>query len=238
MSSAGFPAAQEQEIGKRRAAHAALEYVVDGAMVGLGTGSTVKYFLLELRTRLQQGLRIQGVATSRETAEFAKQLQIPLLPDEEEWSLDLAIDGADQVDENLHLIKGGGGALLREKIVAAAAREFVVIVDASKCVPTLGSPVPVPVEVIPFGWPNTARLLRRHGWVGTLRTRNGAVFRTDSGNYILDLVVDRIEDPISIESTLNHIPGVVENGVFAGRANRVIVGSSHGVEVKEARGRT
>ncbi|MCY3955560.1 MAG: ribose-5-phosphate isomerase RpiA [Nitrospira sp.] len=224
--------ANPQESGKRAAGEAALDFIQDGALVGLGTGSTVKYFLLALGERVKAGLRVHGVPTSRETAELARQLQITLLPEQEEWMLDVAVDGADQVDPQFHLIKGGGGALLREKIVAAAARTFIVLVDPTKCVPVLGKPMPVPVEVNPFGWPQSAKQLEALGGVPTLRKKQGTVFETDGGHYILDFLVDSIPDPTQLEARLNRIPGVVENGLFVNRTSTLIIGSPDGVEIK------
>ncbi len=221
-----------REAGKRAAGEAAVASIHDGARVGLGTGSTVYYFLLALGRRVKDGLRVHGVPTSGETAALAGQLGIPLLPENEEWALDVAVDGADQVDPGLHAIKGGGGALLREKIVAASARAFIALVDHTKCVPALGKPMPVPVEVTPFGWPNSARLLRDFGGAPTIRHTQGAVFQTDGGNYILDLPVEAIDDPVQLEARLNQIPGVVENGIFANRISTVIIGSPDGVQIK------
>ena len=224
--------ANPQESGKRAAGEAALDFIQDGALVGLGTGSTVKYFLLALGERVKAGLRVHGVPTSRETAELARQLQITLLPEQEEWMLDVAVDGADQVEPQFHLITGGGGALLREKIVAAAARTFIVLVDPTKCVPVLGKPMPVPVEVNPFGWPQSAKQLEALGGVPTLRKKQGTVFETDGGHYILDFLVDSIPDPTQLEARLNRIPGVVENGLFVNRTSTLIIGSPDGVEIK------
>ncbi|MCY4613632.1 MAG: ribose-5-phosphate isomerase RpiA [Nitrospira sp.] len=221
-----------RETGKREAGEAALEFIKDGALVGLGTGSTVKYFLLALGKRVQAGLRVHGVPTSRETAELARELQIPLLPEQAEWTLDVAVDGADQVDPHFQLIKGGGGALLREKIVATAARTFIVLVDPTKCVPVLGKPMPVPVEVTPFGWPQAAKQLQALGGVPTLREKQGTAFETDGGHYILDFLVDSIPDPGQLEARLNGIPGVVENGLFINRTSTLIIGSPDGVQIK------
>ncbi len=223
-----------QEIGKRAAGEAAADLIRDGARVGLGTGSTVKYFLLALGERVKAGLHVHGVPTSRETAALAKRLNIPLLSEEEEWDLDVAIDGADQVDPQFHLMKGGGGALLREKIVAAAARRFIVLVDQTKCVRVLGKPMPLPVEVTPFGWVQSAKHLQAFGGSPRLRTRAGTMFQTDGGNAILDVPVDEIEDPADLEMRLNRIPGVVENGLFVNRTSTVIVGTPDGVDVQHA----
>lgn len=223
-----------QEIGKRAAGEAAADLIRDGARVGLGTGSTVKYFLLALGERVKAGLHVHGVPTSRETAALAKRLHIPLLSEEEEWDLDVAIDGADQVDPQFHLMKGGGGALLREKIVAVAARRFIVLVDQTKCVRVLGKPMPLPVEVTPFGWVQSAKHLQAFGGSPRLRTRAGTMFQTDGGNAILDVPVDEIEDPADLEMRLNRIPGVVENGLFVNRTSTVIVGTPDGVDVQHA----
>ena len=223
----------KQEIGKRAAGEAALQYVQDGDLVGLGTGSTVKYFLLALGEKVKSGFRVQGIPSSLETARIAHGLHIPLLPYEGEWELDVAVDGADQVDSHFQLIKGGGGALLREKIVASAARQFIVVVDETKCVPVLGKTMPVPVEVIPFGWPNAQRQIRALGWSSRLRQKNNHVFKTDEGNFILDVEVGRIEDPATLENRLNSIPGVAENGLFVDRTSLVIIGGTEGVEIRE-----
>ena len=222
-----------QEIGKRAAGEAALQYVRDGDLVGLGTGSTVKYFLLALGEKVKSGFRVQGIPSSLETARIAHGLHIPLLPYEGEWELDVAVDGADQVDSQLQLIKGGGGALLREKIVASAARQFIVIVDETKCVPILGKTMPLPVEVIPFGWPNAQRQIRALGWSSHLRQKNSHVYKTDEGNFILDVEVGQIENAATLESQLNSIPGVVENGLFVNRTSRLIIGGTEGVEIRE-----
>ncbi|MEK6617320.1 MAG: ribose 5-phosphate isomerase A, partial [Nitrospirota bacterium] len=145
-----------------------------------------------------------------------------------------AIDGADQVDSQLNLIKGGGGALLREKIVAAAARQLVIVVDHTKRASVLGHPVPLPVEVVPFGWRSTARRIEALGGKAVIRERGGQIFKTEFGHYILDLHIDRIEDPAGLEARLNRIPGVVENGLFVGRTTVLIVGTPRGVEVQTA----
>lgn len=223
-----------QEIGKRAAGEAAADLIRDGSRVGLGTGSTVKYFLLALGERVKAGLHVHGVPTSRETAALAKRLHIPLLSKEEEWDLDVAIDGADQVDPQFHLMKGGGGALLREKIVAAAAHRFIVLVDQTKCVRVLGKPMPLPVEVTPFGWVQSAKHLQAFGGPPRLRTRAGTMFQTDGGNAILDVPVDEIENPADLEMRLNRIPGVVENGLFVNRTSTLIVGTPDGVDVQHA----
>ncbi|WP_447975453.1 ribose-5-phosphate isomerase RpiA [Nitrospira sp. Kam-Ns4a] len=217
---------------KRRAAEAAVARVRDGQLVGLGTGSTARHVVLLLGERVRAGLKIRGVATSRATAELAREVGIPLVETENTWAIDVAIDGADQVDPQLNLIKGGGGALLKEKIVAAAAAKLIIVVDHTKRVPVLGRPMPLPIEVVPFGWGSTARQIERIGGKAVLREQGGRIFTTESGHYILDLHLDRIEDPPGLEVRLNRIPGVVETGLFVGYTDTLIVGTPHGVEVQ------
>ena len=216
---------------KRLAALKAVEYVGDGQLVGLGTGSTARHVVLEIGKRVKAGLRITGVPTSEETADLARQAGIPLLGPDDVWAIDVAIDGADQVDPNLNLIKGGGGALLKEKIVAAAARQVIIVVDPSKQVPVLGGAFPLPIEIIPFGWRNTVRCIEAFGGKTELRMRNGTAFRTEAGHYIVDLQVERIDDPALWERQLTLIPGVVETGLFVDRTDILIVGTQQGVEI-------
>ena len=225
---------ENSDISKRAAAIAALDFIHDGDLVGLGTGSTIKFLLQALAEKMKEGLRVKGISTSKETANLATQLQIPLLPEDQSWNLHVAIDGADQVDPHFNLIKGGGGALLREKIVAYAAEKFIVLVDESKHVTTLGDPWAVPVEVIRFGWMNTARLMENLGGIPTLREKDGTIFISDNGNYIIDLQIGHIENPAILETQLNNIPGVVENGLFVGRTSVVITGSPSGVKIDTA----
>lgn len=227
---------EDKEALKKLAAEAALDYVKDGYVVGLGTGSTVRHLLTALGQRVQAGLKITGVPTSEETAELARKAGIPLLTEDDLWTIDVAIDGADQVDPRLNLIKGGGGALLREKIVAANARQVIIMVDETKCVPVLGGTFPLPIEVLPFGWRNTARMIEQLGGKTTRRECNRHVFRTASAHYILDLHMVRIDDPASLEARLHRIPGVIECGLFVGRTDILIVGTSHGVEVHTPQG--
>ena len=218
---------------KERAAKAAVEYVKDGHVVGLGTGSTARYVVLALGERVKAGLRIKGVPTSRETAELARQQGIPLIDQDNAWIIDVAIDGADQVDPSFNLIKGGGGALLKEKIVAASAKQFIVMVDHTKRVPVLGGSFPLPIEVVSFGWGSTAReieALTKSRVV--LRERNGALFKTEAGNMIVDVHIDRIDQPRELEIALNQIPGVVETGLFVNRTDVLIVGTAQGVQTQ------
>ena len=218
---------------KEHAAKAAVGYVKDGYIVGLGTGSTARYVVLALGERVKAGLTIKGVPTSRETAELARQQGIPLIDQDNAWIIDVAIDGADQVDPSFNLIKGGGGALLKEKIVAASAKQFIVLVDYTKRVLVLGGSFPLPVEVVPFGWGSTAReieALTKSRVV--LRERNGATFKTEAGNMIVDVHIDRIDQPGDLEIALNKIPGIVETGLFVNRTDVLIVGTAQGVQTQ------
>ena len=220
---------------KKAAALKASEFVRDGMVVGLGTGSTAKHLLVALGEQVRAGMKLRGVPTSQETAALAKQAGIPLIDAENRWEIDVAIDGADQVDPHFNLIKGGGGALLKEKIVAASAKQFIVMVDHTKQVPVLGGSFPLPIEVIPFGWGSTAReieALTKSRVV--LRERNGTPFRTEAGNLIVDVHIDRISQPGDLETALNLIPGVVETGLFVGRTNVLIVGTPQGVHTLHA----
>lgn len=219
---------------KRRAALKALDYVRDGMIVGLGTGSTAKHLITGLGERVRAGLNVRGIPTSHDTAALAKAAGIPLIESDDAWLIDVAIDGADQVDPRLNLVKGGGGALLKEKIVAASAKQFVVVVDHTKQVPHLGNAFPLPIEVIPFGWGSTARQLEAIGGKPVLRYRDGQVFRTEAGHYIVDLHLGAIADPADLEARLNQIPGVVETGLFVGRTTVLIVGTPSGVLVQAA----
>ncbi|MDF0675864.1 MAG: ribose-5-phosphate isomerase RpiA [Nitrospira sp.] len=215
---------------KRSAALKAIQFVHDGMVVGLGTGSTAMHMLIALGERVRTGMKLRGVATSQETATLAKQAGIPLIDTEDRWEIDVAIDGADQVDPNFNLIKGGGGALLKEKIVAASAKQFIVMVDHTKQVSVLGGSFPLPIEVIPFGWGNTAgeiAVLTKSRVA--LRERDGAPFKTEAGHLIIDVHIDRIERPGELETALNLIPGVVETGLFVGRTSVLIVGTPQGV---------
>ncbi len=218
---------------KRQSAAAALDEVQDGMALGLGTGSTAAIMVELLAEKVRAGLRVVCVPTSERTAEQAQRLGVPLSDLAEHPSLDLTIDGADEVHTGtLALIKGLGGALLREKIVAAASRRMTVICDESKLVPRLGG-VRLPVEVARFGWQATLRHLERAGAQGRLRPGpDGAPFVTDNGNHIIDCALD-IDDPAALDARLSAIPGVVETGLFVGIATRVIAGTPNGPRILE-----
>ncbi|PYE85625.1 ribose-5-phosphate isomerase RpiA [Pseudoroseicyclus aestuarii] len=217
------------------AAKRASAYVEDGMTVGLGTGSTAAWLVRCLGERAQtEGLRFRGVPTSERTADLARELGLEITTLEEARWLDLTIDGADEHDARLDLIKGAGGALLREKIVATASERMIVIADASKKVETLGA-CPLPVEVIPFGWQTTCALIEEAligldvmGREVTLRMEGEAPFVTDEGNHILDLHLKRIGDPRRLGLMLNQIAGVVENGLFVDICDVVVTGYADG----------
>ena len=221
---------------KRAAAERAVELVEDGMVLGLGTGTTAHFVVERLAARVAGGLRVVAIPTSERTAATARQLGIRLTDFAEHRRIDLAIDGADEVERGtLHLIKGGGGALLREKIVAAAAERFIVVVDAEKLVDRLGAQMPVPVEIVQFGWQATAVALAELGAAPALRQDDdGSPFLTDGGNFILDCRFGAIADARSLECRFNMTVGVIDCGLFVGRATAVVVASEHGVDVLTA----
>jgi ribose 5-phosphate isomerase A len=225
----------DREDEKRLAAAKSLELIEDGMLFGLGTGSTIAHLIPMLGERVAGGLRIRAVPTSARSSEAAKQHGIEVVDDfDGSERIDLAIDGADEVDPNLQLTKGGGGALLREKIVAACANRFVVVADSQKLVETLGR-FPLPVEVIKLGWANVARQLDALGGAPERRAKpDGSPYLTDEGNYILDCHFGTIADPRALASEIDRIVGVVEHGLFVDMADLVIVGDPAGPRVVEA----
>jgi ribose 5-phosphate isomerase A len=220
----------EREELKKLAAEKALDYIKDGMIVGLGTGSTVEYTIRKLGKLVSEGLNIKGIPTSIHTMRIAKEENIPLTNLEENPEIDVTIDGADEVDSNLNLIKGGGGALTREKIIAFNSKKVIIVIDDSKIVKALGIDFDLPVEVVKFGWTSVKKVLEDFGCTVKLREiMNNEPFITDNGNYILDCEFERIEDPQTMEVEINNIPGVVENGLFVGLVDEVIVGSTQGI---------
>jgi ribose 5-phosphate isomerase A len=212
---------------KRAAAEKALELVQDGMLLGLGSGSTARYFTEGVGRLVAEGMKVRGVPTSRETAELAAQVGIPIVT-ELVGQIDLAVDGADEVDPALNLIKGRGGALFREKLVAASARRFVVVVDESKLVKRLGVGV-LPVEVLPFLWRSTAERLTALGVSLVVRGGEETPYITDNGNLILDLSGQgEIDRPDEFAVALKKITGVVEHGLFVGMTDTVIVAGPDG----------
>ncbi|MEC0369260.1 ribose-5-phosphate isomerase RpiA [Paenibacillus chibensis] len=212
---------------KQLAAEKAVEYVKDGMHVGLGTGSTAYWAILKIGERVREGLSIQAVATSKASEKLAKEQGIPLIPFDRIQGLDLTIDGADELDRGLHLIKGGGGALLREKIVAFHSKELIIIADESKLVDKLGT-FPLPVEMVPFAYEWTMASLERLGAKPMLRTDDENIYVTDNGNYIADCRFGEIDNPNELHQKLLHLPGVVDNGLFIGLATRAVIGHSDG----------
>ena len=214
--------ANDQE--KEAAARASLRFVQNGQIVGLGTGSTATYAVRFLGERVKAGLKIRGIPTSVHTQELATSLGIPLTTLDEVQEIDVTIDGADECDPQLQLIKSGGGALLREKIVASATKKFVIIADSSKQVPVLGK-FPVPVEVINFAETLVAKKITAMGAEVKVRAdASGRKFITDSGNHILDCHFGQIPDPPALARKLETTPGVVEHGLFIGLASIALIG--------------
>lgn len=214
---------------KKAAALAACSLVRSGTVLGLGTGSTVQYVLEELARRQKAGERFLGVPTSRRTEDECRRLGVPLTTLFEHSDLALTIDGADELDARLHLIKGGGGALLREKVVAAASREVAIVADESKLVAMLGSTFAVPVEVVGFAEAPVRARLESLGARVAKRTKDGRDYATDNGNLILDARFASIPDPAGLERSIKMTPGVAEVGLFVGLAHRAFVAGSTGV---------
>lgn len=215
---------------KQLAGEYAASFVKYGMKVGLGTGSTVYWTIQKLGERVKEGLAFQAVPTSKETEVLAKQLNISLISLNDVQSLDLTIDGADEIDANLQLIKGGGGALLREKIVATSSKELIIIADESKLVTHLGT-FPVPVEIIPFSWKQTERKIQSLGCQTTLRLKNNETFITDNKNMIIDCIFPHnISNPANIHTQLKMITGVVETGLFVNMTSKAIIGTENGIK--------
>lgn len=224
-----------QDRAKRAAAEEALTFVESGMKLGLGTGSTAAFFVRLLGERVKkEGLKITGVPTSLRTGELAESCGIKLTTLNEAGWLDVTVDGADEFDDDLRLIKGGGGALLQEKIVACASDQMIVVADASKHVRQLGA-FPLPVEVVPFGWQVTQALIAEtledfdvDGHQISLRLFRDEPFLTDEGNFIVDLHLKRIGEPEDLAMALNQIPGVIETGLFINVADVVVIGREDG----------
>jgi len=224
--------APAQDASKRAAAEYAAAQVMDGMILGLGSGSTAELALAALAERVAQGLRIAGIPTSERTVALARKLGVPLSDFATHRALDLTIDGADQVERgSLNLIKGLGGALLREKIVAAASARMMVVVDETKVVDRLGGAVPVPVEIVRFGYQSTLDRLTDAELRPKLRVIDGAVFVTDGGNLVADCHLAAIEDAAALQARVKAITGVVETGLFLGLATEVVIGRPGGVDV-------
>jgi ribose 5-phosphate isomerase A len=217
---------------KKRAAEAALEFVQSGMVLGLGTGSTTNFALIKISEYIKNGKLkgIAGVPSSKKTERLAKKLNIPLIDFSQVESIDLVLDGADEVDRELNLIKGGGGALLREKVVAQAGKRVVILVDESKLSDQLGQKWPVPVEVLPFAWEAEARYLKSLHAVTALRyTKKKAIYKTDQKNYILDANFGLIQKPESLAEKLNERAGIIEHGLFLNLATDIISAGKNGI---------
>jgi len=207
------------------AAEKSLEFIKEGMVVGLGSGSTATHFIKLLGEQVRQGLKIRGICSSTASEQLAKSLSIPTIDFHESTEIDVTIDGADEIGPGLNLIKGGGGALLREKIVASASRRFIIVADSSKTVEVLGK-FPLPVEVIPMASPLVARKLMDMGIPCAVRkARNGAEYITDEGNLILDCQCGKILDPDALARSIGDIVGVVEHGLFLYMAELALVAS-------------
>jgi len=218
------------EAEKEAAGRAAAKLVNDGDIVGLGTGSTAYFAVIALGERVKAGLKIVGIPTSLQTADLARIIGIPLTTLDEHPEIDITIDGADEVDPHLNLIKGGGGALLREKVVASVTKKMVVVADSGKIVSVLGK-FPLPVEVIPFARTVVEKRIAALGATPRLRMKSdGSSFLTDNGNQILDCSFGQIGDPPALARVLNGIPGVVEHGLFIRMAKLVLIGKRDSVE--------
>jgi ribose 5-phosphate isomerase A len=218
---------------KQRAAERAIEQVRAGQVIGLGTGSTAKFAIEGLARRVREGLSVKGVPTSIATERMATELGISLVPLNDAGTIDVTFDGADEVDPEFNMIKGGGGALTREKLVALASRKRVILIDESKLVSKLGESRLLPVEVLPFAWTLSAGLLSDMGCVPSLRAEAGIPFLTDNGNHILDCAFGAIEDPPTLEKRIKLLPGVIECGLFIGIADTLVIGFDDRIEIRE-----
>ncbi|MFD0587488.1 ribose-5-phosphate isomerase RpiA [Paenibacillus sp. GCM10027627] len=216
---------------KKAAAEKAVEFIKNGMVVGLGTGSTSTYAIHRIAERIaEEGLQISAVASSASSERLAVQLGIPIVPFSKVETIDVTIDGADEIDGHFNAIKGGGGALLREKILAAHSRKWIVIVDESKVVPVLGH-FPLPIETVPFAIELTLLAVKRLSFEAAVRKVEGLPFLTDNGNYILDCAGGPITNPGDLASRLKTIPGIVETGLFVGMTDTVVVGKEDGTVI-------
>ena len=223
-----------KDLGKKAAALYAANLIQDDMIIGIGTGSTAGYFIQFLGQRCQEGLKVRAVATSEKSKMMAEKSGIAIIDANEVDYVDFDIDGADEINSQKQMIKGGGGALLREKIVAYMSKEMIVVIDESKRVEKLGK-FPLPVEIVPFAYLTTVKHLNSHGFLGKMRiNEKNELFLTDNGNYIYDIYFKNVIDqPLEVERKIKKIPGVIETGFFLEIAGRVIVGFNDGlVEVR------
>lgn len=217
---------------KRIAGEKATEYIKDGMILGLGTGSTAYYMIKKVGELVQNGMNLKVVATSKDTENLAKELHINLVKIDEVDRIDLAIDGVDEIDMNFNAIKGGGGALFREKIVAKVANEVIWIMDNSKLVDRIGA-FPLPIEILPFGYTQVIRKLKEYSFNPVLRMKDENIFITDNGNYIVDLHIGISMNINDVYNKVNEITGVLEVGLFSNMCKRIIIGTNDGVKIIE-----
>lgn len=218
------------DLNKKAAGEKAVEFIKDGMVLGLGSGSTVYWTLKKLGELVEQGLNVKGIPSSKRTEGWAKDFNIPLTDFSQVQSMDLAIDGADEIDKDFNLLKGGGGSLVREKIVDANSQKLIIVADQSKLVSHLGK-FHLPVEVLPFGWEVTAKKIAEMGATPVLREREGSVFVSNNGNYILDCDFNLIADPELLHKELKQLLGVVETGLFINMTDTIIISGDKGIEV-------
>ncbi|RII34093.1 ribose-5-phosphate isomerase RpiA [Clostridium chromiireducens] len=217
---------------KRIAGEKATEYIKDGMILGLGTGSTAYYMIKKVGELVRSGMNLKAVATSRNTENLAKELNITLVDIDEVDRIDLCIDGVDEIDKHFNAIKGGGGALFREKIVANLANEVIWIMDNSKLVDSIGA-FPLPIEVLPYGYTQVIRKLKSYSLNPAIRVKDGNVFISDNGNYIVDLHIGNPMDINDVYDKVSGLTGVLETGLFINMCKRIIVGTDSGVKVIE-----
>ncbi|HZH71330.1 MAG TPA: ribose-5-phosphate isomerase RpiA [Mariniphaga sp.] len=223
------------DLRKKAAGEKAAEYVQDGMVVGLGTGTTAWYFIKRLGELISQGLFIKAVTTSLATEKQAASLNIPMFTVDEVAGIDLLVDGVDEIDPNFNAIKGGGGALFREKLIARLSKRIIWILDESKYVDAIGA-FPLPVEILPFGHTHTLKKLHRMGFNPVLRIIDEDPYITDNGNYILDLHLEKHFDPHELIKKLDSVTGVLEHGLFLNMCERIIIGKRNSAEVIDNKG--
>ncbi|MGJ9459617.1 ribose-5-phosphate isomerase RpiA [Oceanobacillus sp. CF4.6] len=221
---------EQIDLEKKLAAEASVDFIKDGMVVGLGSGSTVNWMVRKLGEKVKEGFNIKGIPSSKKTERLALEVGVPLTDFASVDRIDIAIDGADEIDRNLNLLKGGGGSLVREKIVDVNADQFIVIVDQSKVVEELGE-FPLPIEVLQFGWEITAKKIAELGGDPVIRIKDEKRFISDNGNYILDCKFDKISEPEELHEKLKRLTGVVETGIFTNMVDKVIIGRKDEVEV-------
>ena len=221
---------------KQIAAEKAIEFVNNGMILGLGSGSTAAFFIKKLGEQVKRGLKITGVSTSNAATNLAVSNNIPLVSIEEVSEIDLTVDGADEVDPEFNGIKGGGGALLYEKIVASISKEIIWVVDSTKLVKRLGK-FPLPVEIVTFGHTHTLKRLKDAGYNPSLRVRNGELFPSDGNNFIADLELKVIDNPVELEKKLKILRGVIETGLFVNAPDKVIIGENNTIKILENKGK-